>query len=423
MTENPIRRRFFYGYVIAGLGFLIEAVFWGTYRSFGLFFNPLLNEFDWTRAQVAGVASMGWLILGLMNLPAGTMVDRHGPRLTLVICGFCFGLGYILMSGLNGLWQVYVFYGILAIGMSGADVVPLSTIARWFVKKRGTVTGIAKVGTGVGMMAIPLLASRLIETQGWRTAYVVLGVIAIVALIAMAQFMKRDPSTMGLRAYGASEPTAPIATEKPEEGVPLRQVLHVRQFRTLFAMYVLVIACAEVVMVHTVPHAQDLGVSSVGAAGILAIIGGTSIAARAIIGVAVDRLGSRKALLLCFIPLISALVWLQFADSLWMLYVFAVLYGLSHGGFFTLIAPVVAQLFGTISHGAIFGVIMAGGGITGAAGPVLTGRAFDVLGSYRLPFIVITAMAVGALLLAASITKTPYEKEVESRTSVAQLHE
>ena len=187
-------------------------------------------------------------------------------------------------------------------------------------------------------------------------------------------------------------------------------------------MYVLVIACAEVVMIHTVPHAEDLGVSSVGAAGILALIGGTSIAARAIIGVVIDRFGSRKALLLCFIPLISALIWLQFADSLWMLYIFAGLYGLSHGGFFTLIAPVIAQLFGTISHGTVFGVIMAGGGITGAAGPVLAGRAFDVLGSYRLPFIVITAMAVAALVLAASITKTPYEKEVESRAPGANLH-
>ncbi len=422
MTETRAPHRLYYGYVIAALGFLIEAVFWGTYRSFGLFFNPLLNEFDWTRAQVAGVASIGWLILGLMNLPAGAMVDRHGPRLTLVICGSCFGLGYVLMSGLNGLWQVYVFYAILAIGMSGADVVPLSTIARWFVKKRGTVTGIAKVGTGVGMVAIPLLASHLIETQGWRTAYVVLGVIAIVALTVMAQFIKRDPSVMGLHAYGASEPITPTATERPEEGTPLRQVLHIRQFWTLFTMYLLLIASAEVVMVHTVPHAEDLGVSSVGAAGILAIIGGTSIAARAIIGFVIDRVGSRKALLLCFVPLISALVWLQFADSLWMLYVFAALYGLSHGGFFTLIAPVVAQLFGTISHGAIFGVIMAGGGITGAAGPVLAGRAFDVLGSYRLPFIVITAMAVGALLLAASLSKTPYEKEVESKSSGANLH-
>ncbi len=413
MDNRATRPRFFYGYVIAALGFLIQAVFWGTYRSFGLFFNPLVAEFGWSREMVAGAASMGWLIVGLMNLPSGAMVDRFGPRLVLVIGGFCFGLGYILMSGVQGLWQIYVFYVVMAVGMSVADVVPLSTIARWFVKNRGTITGIAKIGTGIGMMTIPLLASHFIEGFGWRTAYLVLGGLAMVALITMAQFLKRDPSKMGLRARGAPPPGATQSNR--EEGTPFRQTIRLRPFWTLFIMYVLVIACAETVMIHTVPHAVDLGVSSTGAAGILSIIGAGSIAARVIVGIVLDKLGSRRALQLCFIPLIASFIWLQFADSLWMLYAFAAMYGLSHGGFFTLIAPVVAQLFGTVSHGAIFGTIMAGGGIAGALGPILTGRAYDILGSYQLPFQIIVAVAVAAFLLISSLTRTPYENEIAKR--------
>lgn len=415
MIERSGNGSFHYGYVIVALGFIIQAVFWGTYRSFGLFFTPLLNEFDWTRAEVAGAASMGWLIVGLMNFPSGATVDRFGPRLTLTIGGFCFGLGYLLMSGVNGLWQVYLFYTVMAVGMSAADVVPLSTIARWFARSRGTVTGIAKVGTGVGMIAIPLFSSHLIESYGWRTAYIVLGGTAIVILVALAQFIKRDPAKMGLKAFGLDRV---VSTEKtPEEGTLLRKALHIRQFQTICAVYFLVTTIAEVVMIHTVPLAMDLGVSSAGAAGILSTIGATSILARAIIGVTIDRLGSKKALLLCFIPLLSSLVWLQFVDSLWMLYAFAILYGLSHGGFFTLIAPVVAQLFGTVSHGALFGVIMAGNGVGGAIGPVLTGRAFDVFGSYRLPFLVLIGMAVAALLLVTSLTKTPYQLATEGRAA------
>ncbi|MCK9358128.1 MAG: MFS transporter [Dehalococcoidia bacterium] len=413
MADVARRPRLYYGYVIAALAFLIQAVFWGTYRSFGLFFNPLVNEFDWSREEVAGAASMCWLIVGLMNLPAGATVDRFGPRRTLVICGFLFGLGYLLMSRIDGLWQIYLFYVILAVGMSAADVVPLSTIARWFVKGRGTVTGLAKIGAGVGMMATPLVASYFIETHGWRTAYAALGAIALVVLLIIAQFIRRDPSTMGLAAYGAS--AQPSSVRQKEEGTPLRQALHMRQFWTVCVAYFLLIACSEVVMVHTVPHAEDLGISSTGAAGILSFLGGASIGARVIVGVVLDRLGSRQALLLCFVPSISALVWLQFADSVWMLYVFAVLYGLSHGGFFTLLAPVVAQLFGTVSHGAIFGIIMAGGGISGALAPLLTGRAFDVLGSYRLPFLIVVGMAIAALVLIASLSRTPYQLGNEQR--------
>jgi len=412
LTENT-GRRIYYGFVIAALGFLIQAIFWGTYRSFGLFFNPLLNEFGWTRAELAGAASAGWLIVGLMNFPAGAAVDRFGPRITLTLCGTLFGLGYVLMSGVHGLWQVYVFYIIMAVGMSASDVVPLSTIARWFAQKRGTITGIAKVGTGIGMMAIPLAASRLIETEGWRTSYVILGGVAIVALVTMAQLLRRDPAKMGLRAYGARNGTS--ASTSHEEGLSLRSAIRTRQFRTLCVAYVLITTVAEVVMIHAVPHAIDLGITSTAAAGMLSLIGATSIAARAAIGVLVDRLGSKKALLLCFIPQLSALICLQFADSLSALYVFAVLYGLSHGGFFTLIAPIIAQLFGTVAHGSLFGVIMAGNGVGGAIGPVLTGRAFDVLGSYRVPFVGLVAMGLTGVLLVASLTKTEYQMEAEAR--------
>jgi MFS family permease len=409
------RPRFFYGYVIAALGFLIQAVFWGSYRSFGLFFNPLINEFAWTREEVAGAASMGFLIVGLMNLPSGATVDRYGPRITLVAGGFCFGLGYLLMSGVQGLWQVYVFYAIMAVGMSVSDVVSLSTIARWFVKKRGTVTGLAKIGTGIGMMTMPLITGYIIENHGWRSAYMFLGGFAILALIVMAQFMRRDPATMRMQPYGADARSA--AGQRSEEGTSFRQVLRLRPFWTLFAMYVLIVTCAETVMVHTVPHAVDLGIASTAAAGILSIIGATSIAARVITGILLDKVGSRRALMLCFVPLICALIWLQFADSLWMLYGFAALYGLSHGGFFTLQAPVVAQLFGTRSHGAIFGVIMAGSGVGGALGPVLTGRAYDVVGSYQVPFLVIIGIAVIALLLISSLNRTPFEREMAARAS------
>jgi len=176
---------------------------------------------------------------------------------------------------------------------------------------------------------------------------------------------------------------------------------------------------AEIVMMHTIPHAVDMGISATSAAGILSIIGATSIGARVIIGVLVDRLGSKKALLLCFVPQLTSLVILQFADSLTALYLFAVFYGLSHGGFFTLIAPVVAQLFGTVSHGALFGVIMAANGVGGAIGPVLTGRAFDLFGSYEAPFLALIAMGLLALGMVASLSRTAYQIDSEQQEAGA----
>ncbi|MFW6150928.1 MAG: MFS transporter, partial [Chloroflexota bacterium] len=291
-----------------------------------------------------------------------------------------------------------------------ADIIPLSTIARWFASRRGTFTGISKIGTGLGMMGVPLLAGYLITGYGWRSAYAILGTAALVALVGMAQFLTRDPSRMGQQPYGARQ-HEPSDNHFAEDGIPLKQAHRTRQFWTLAAAFLCLVFCAETVMVHTVPHAVDQGVSATSAAAILSVIGGASIVARSFMGLVADRIGAKRAMLICFVPLISALFWLQSTEALWMFYVFAALYGFSHGGFFTLISPTIAQLFGTVSHGAIFGIILASGAVGGAVGPLMAGRLFDIYGSYRIPFLIIVLIAIAALLLTLSLTKTPYEKE------------
>ncbi|MEA3253591.1 MAG: MFS transporter, partial [Chloroflexota bacterium] len=154
------RTGFFYGYVVVAAGFFIQATFWGTYQTFGVFFNPLMAEFGWSRATISSVASLCWVLTGLLSAVAGRLTDRFGPRLVMTGCGFFFGLGFLLLSRVTSLWQLYAFYSLaVAIGISAADVVPLSTVTRWFIRKRGMMTGITKVGTGVGIMIMPLVAS------------------------------------------------------------------------------------------------------------------------------------------------------------------------------------------------------------------------------------------------------------------------
>ena len=86
-----------------------------------------------------------------MGVLAGRLNDRIGPRVLLMVSGISFGIGYLLMSRIQALWQLYLLFGILVgIGLSTHDVITLSTVARWFVTRRGMMTGIVKVGTGVG---------------------------------------------------------------------------------------------------------------------------------------------------------------------------------------------------------------------------------------------------------------------------------
>ncbi|GAH62425.1 unnamed protein product, partial [marine sediment metagenome] len=134
---------FFYGYIIVLAAFGIQMVAWGMFNSYGVFFKPLTTEFGWTRAMTSSAVSLAMLVYGLLGIAMGRLTDRFGSRMIMVVCGFFLGLGYLLMSQVNTTWQLYLFYGLMVgIGVSALDVSLLSTVARWFVKKRGMMTGI-----------------------------------------------------------------------------------------------------------------------------------------------------------------------------------------------------------------------------------------------------------------------------------------
>jgi MFS family permease len=411
------RPELFFGYVVVAACFGIQGIGLGTYIAFGVFFKPLLGDFGWSRATLSGAQSLALLIMGLLGILIGRLNDTFGPRIVMTVTGFFFGLGLLLMSGLSSAWELYLFYGIVVgMGMSSFDVIALTTTARWFVRRRGMMTGIVKVGTGAGQMVIPLVASMLIAGFGWRTSYLIIGTTVMLLLIAFGQLLRRDPAQMRLLPDGDRR----TETAKPaflEMGLSLREAVRARQFWTICLANLVIVFCLLIIMVHIVPHAIDSGVSSTAAAGILSTIGGISMAGRFLIGIAIDHIGNRRSMIICFIVVISAFLWLQLAEKLWMLYLFAAVYGFAHGGFFTVISPIVAEHFGLRSHGVLFGIVVFGGTIGGAIGPIFAGHIFDITGSYRLAFWVCTAVSAAGLGLILSLrqaTQEPKEKSGKS---------
>ena len=396
-----MKQRYFYGYNIVGAGFLIQAVAIGAMFTYGVFFKQFQAEFGWSRALVSGASSLAFLMMGAVGVVAGTLNDKIGPRIIITVSGISLGSGYILMAYLQASWQLYVLYGILVgIGFSTHDVITLSTVARWFDKRRGMMSGIVKIGTGAGQLLVPMIAVALIAVFGWRSAYMIIGAVALVAMVAIAQIMRRDPESLGLLPDGCQPDSNCSENQADHPSFSVNSAIHTIQFWILCVAEFAIFFCLLTTIVHIVPHAQDQGLQPATAAAVLSTIGGVSMLGRFVMGTANDRIGGKRSLITCFILLLTSLIWLQVGGDAWMLFIFAVIYGFAHGGFFTVMSPTVAEFFGTTSHGQLFGMVLFSGTLGGAAGPILTGYIYDVTGSYRMAFILLTALvAMGFLLI------------------------
>jgi MFS family permease len=394
----------YYGYHVVAASFLIQGVTIGGNFAYGVFFKELEAEFGWSRATIAGASSTSLLVMGFMAVLAGRLNDRVGPRWLLTASALFYGIGYLLFSRLQAPWQLYLVYGLLVgIGLSTHDVVTLSTVARWFTRRRGLASAIVKVGTGCGQLLVPLAVAALVAGFGWRTACWIFGAAALVVLAAAAQRMRPDPQSMGLQVDGVAGHANPAhPTElRPDAhaGAAARSPL----FWILCCSQFIVFTCLITITIHIVPHAADLGAPRALAAGVISAIGGISVLGRLAVGGAIDRIGGRRALIGCYVALFASLVWLQFATAPWMLYAFAALYGVAHGGFFTVTSPTVAEFFGTRAHGALFGIVLMCGSIGGAIGPLAAGAVFDATGSYRIAFGVLLGLALIGLALVSRL--------------------
>ncbi|THB80342.1 MAG: MFS transporter [Desulfobacteraceae bacterium] len=403
MVTQAGQATFFYGYIIIFAGFIIQAVAWGTGNSFGVFFDPLITEFGWSRAAISGALSMGFLVHGVSSMVLGNLNDRFGPRLIMSVCSLFIGTGFLLMTRIDSVWHLYLFYGlIVSIGLGGIDVIPLSTVSRWFYRQRGMMSGIVKVGTGLGMFVMPFFINWLLTGYGWRHSFLVLALINCAFVLFLAQFLVRDP--VQKQQYADNDLTnAHDSHTGTEQGLAFKEAMRTRQLWIICMVYFIILFCAYTIIMHIVQHAIDIGLPSGAAAGVLSTVGGVSIFGRLVMGGAGDRIGEKTGLISCLLILLVALCWLQAVNALWMFYLFAMIYGFAHGGFFALVSPLIARFFGTRSHGLLFGIVIFCSTVGGAIGPLMAGYLFDVTNSYSWVFSILAGMCVLAVVLTAAL--------------------
>jgi MFS family permease len=407
--------RLFYGWVVVATAFFVALVAYGVQYSFGIFLVPLSEDFGWSWALVSGAASLFMFSRGALAILTGRVTDRYGPRIIVAIGGFFLGLGLILTSQISAAWQLYLFYGLMAgFGLSVAFAPLVATASRWFVQKRGLAIGIVVAGIGAGTAVMSPLVRYLVATYGWSWTYIILGLLAWVIIIPGALLLRRSPEDKGLlplgkaKAIAGYEENSNIAKKEDSltserAGFSLKDAVHTRAFWLLLAIIIFWSTCVQMTMMHIYHHATDLGIPGVVAANFLVIIGVFSIIGRLVMGAVSDRLGGKLTLAICLVLQALAMFWLLRATDIWMLYLFAAVFGFAYGGCVPQLPVIAGEIFELKSIGAIVGVQMLGVAIGGAIGPLLGGYVFDVTGSYYFAFTVSGMCTILALILLAFI--------------------
>jgi MFS family permease len=310
------------------------------------------------------------------------------------------GLSYFLMAQITRIWELYLYFGVfVAVGMS--PYIPLlSLVPKWFTTNRGRMNAIVLSGMGLGTMILPPVASTLISMWQWRHAYLVIALLTFILMVTASQFLKTPPQQ---KLNGEKNtPVKPLVDQK-NEGFTLQQAIRTKQFALIGMVYFSFLFCVTAITVHIVIHATGINIPATNAALTLSLIGGACIVGMNAMGNIADRFSNKIALGVSNLLMGLSLAWLIPSISEWSLYLFSAVFGFAYGGIQVLISPLVAELFGTRSHG----VILAAGALVGsfgaALGPIIAGYLFDALGSYTLAFIICALLAftgfVSTLLL------------------------
>jgi MFS family permease len=384
-------RRVFYGWIVVAASAAIVCIGMGCLFALGVFLVPIERAMGWSRGAISTVALLNWIAMGLGSFFWGALSDRIGGRGVAVGGGVLLGLGLVLASQAQALWQFYVTFGFLVGFAVGAFYAPLtSTTTKWFTARRGLAVALVSAGIGFGILLIAPLARALTSAWDWRVAMLVLGDLAWLVIVPVALLL-REPASEDRPA------PAPGATRRE---YTTREVLAAPQFWAIALTHFACCAAHSGPIFHMVTHATDQGVAVMAAATVFGISGLASIAGRVGGGLLADRFGAKPTLITGLAIQAAMIFGYLFARDLGAFVGLALVFGAAYGGVMPLYALVTREYFGEkvmgTAYGAVFLISTLGMGVGSFAG----GAIYDRLGAYTWLFLGSAAIGVMAVVLA-----------------------
>ncbi|MBF8265926.1 MAG: MFS protein [Dehalococcoidia bacterium] len=383
------KHKLHYAWVILIAAMVLNVVSRADAASFGVFIDPLVKQFGWSRGEV----SLAYSLSFIAGIPAvvgmGWLGDRYGARTLMIIASLVISSGTILLGTISQLWQFYLFYGLFVGSMGNAAFTVLLPVilTRWFHQKLGVAMGLYWAALGMGPLIFAPLFRWLIENRGWRFTFFTMGMILGGVLVLTASWIRGKPQEKGLMPYGARPSPGAGTTQTAATPAPkgaLRAIAAQPTVWYLAAVHHLGCIGHSIILAHVVSMATSQGMPGVMAAGVLSTIAGASILSRFLFSVFTEKLGGRTLLTIALIAQGTPVIILFWAHGPWIFYLFAVVFGLSYGGEMVGFPIINRQLFGAEAPlNSIYSFEMVGASTGMALGGWIGGALFDVTGTYN----------------------------------------
>jgi sugar phosphate permease len=406
VSVAPPRSGIFYGWIILGASVMAVALASGvSFWAFGLYIDPLEDEFGWSRAEVTGGFSVSLLVAGLAGPLVGRWVDVSGPRRVVLIGGVLSAITFGLLSATSSLWQWYAFLSVNALFRDLILFIPFQAlISRWFDRRRGLAVGILGTGFSAGGFLVVPLMRVVIDETGWDGSFLVSGVVVAAYFVPLALFVLRDsPADVGTYPDGLSPPPShQPGSVRLAGGLTLAQAVRTPFFWVIALALMFFFFGMFGMLVHLVPLYESLGIARSTAATLVAVAAALGMIARLAMGAIADRIDRMEFGAVALIStLIAALAVLLISSSPVGIAFFIGLWVIGSGGGPLMEPLILPRAFGLAHFGAILGTVGVVETIGLVTSPFIAGAIYDETGSYDLVLIMLISTFAIALVLFA----------------------
>ncbi len=401
-----------YRWVIVAAGGVMSCVAIGSMFSLPVFLRPIAEDTGWSVAGVSSAMTIAFLAMALSSMAWGTLSDRIGTRVVVVIGSAILAAAVALASRMTSLLAFQLVFGLfVGCGVSAIFAPMMACVTGWFDTHRSLAVSLVSAGMGMAPMTMSPLAAQLVTHYDWRTSMLLIAALAATIMIPVAFLVRRPP------ALDRANPATATGGDA-QSHLSMGQVLRSPQFIIILLTNFFCCATHAGPIFHTVSYAVTCGIPLVTAVSIYSVEGLAGMGGRIAFGLMGDRFGAKRILVIGLLVQAFGALAFSFVHELGAFYAVAAMFGFIYAGTMPLYAAIARENFPLRMMGTIIGGIAMAGSLGMSTGPLVGGLIYDTMGNYAWLYVGSWVMGLGAFVIAMTFRPFPKPQPVPATAYV-----